>query len=168
MSKTEKEIQAYLDDHFNDPYDENDELILDPIEGLLYQNLKFLKDPIVPKWIAALREDRPQSNGALKVESKKNDTVEIGHCCLGVLCEVHPDVKFKADAELSDDYLEEGALFWARFPTGEESELDLPTRFREQLGIYEGLHQGLMRMNDDGCTFHDIADLLEFFVERAK
>lgn len=102
---------------------------------------------IKARWVAALRSgEYKQTVGALRDKG--------GFCCLGVLCDLHS----KERGERWDDFsyggekmlVPESVQEWsgasrspeiARSPEHEEDELSM--------------------LNDDGLTFHEIADLIE-------
>jgi len=82
------------------------------------------------KWVTALRSgEYVQGQGYLKDDGE--------YCCLGVLCEIHPDFDFPVSE-------------W-------ETALD-----KSILGFDDDIQRRLIEMNDiDGYTFDEIADFVE-------
>lgn len=92
--------------------------------------------PTIQKWIDALRSGKyKQANGTL------HDPVTGGFCCLGVYCHVV--------TKDSKAYLSEGS-------EGPDQAYD---KFEHILG--HNLKYELMKMNDNGKTFAEIADVIE-------
>jgi len=94
------------------------------------------------EWLEALRSGKyPQVQGTLKGLTEDE---EEGYCCLGVFC----SVVLGEEPELcvfEDFCLEEG-------PTETYSEISVILGSVAERGI---------GMNDDGCTFSTIADMIE-------
>lgn len=98
------------------------------------------------KWVAALRSGRyAQGKGHLRRGSR--------YCCLGVLCEIHPDVTLGMPAL---------GVFVARSAVdGDQSTTALPIALAETVGL-SGMETGeLVYMNDIGGNFPRIADWIE-------
>jgi hypothetical protein len=75
-----------------------------------------------------------------------------GYCCLGVLCDLHPDVDWSKNTS--------GAVF---YPFGvEERDLgNLPDIASSWSGLTNEQKNILMSMNDGGKSFEEIADYIE-------
>lgn len=93
------------------------------------------------EWCRALRSGEfVQSRWQLRYDTRER-------CCLGVLCDVRPDVTWS------------GVL--ASFE-GEESSGGLPRSLRAELGISDQAHDTLTQMNDvQDKSFARIADWIE-------
>jgi hypothetical protein len=110
---------------------------------------------IKKQWVDALRSGQyPQTNRVLR----SSGTVPA-FCCLGVLCEVLPDVTWDSG---------ESRYKWENYsmntsPVEELNKLlglDKPVSNRG--GLAEPLYDRLMNMNDVECNdFNEIADYLE-------
>jgi hypothetical protein len=110
-------------------------------------------------WVAALRSgDYKQGRGQLR----KNDR----YCCLGVLCDLHRIEtglgKWIVDTYKTDksaagirDYLPQTVVQWAGL---EERNSSVDSFLRETNPTVNG--NALSRLNDDGSTFAQIADLI--------
>lgn len=103
------------------------------------------------EWVAALRSGKyRQGQHCL---SRRDNSKHVRYCCLGVLCEITPDVKrvrpnpFRGDHE----YVFEGA----------SSDTELPSPLRQSMGITRTQEGDLINMNDDGQPFSQIADWIE-------
>jgi len=97
----------------------------------------------IAEWVAALRSGKyQQTQGTL--------TDGVGFCCLGVACDV-----------LNSDgwQREENVIFYSY--SGYEAAQSLPPSVREQLEISIDLELHLIKMNDNGKTFSEIADYIE-------
>lgn len=117
------------------------------------------------KWIAALRSGNyEQSQGQLSTLHKNGSTT---FCCLGVLCDIHPDVKeVKIGPENSD--LNMG---WVEYYFADKNDMGrLPENFRDTLKMELEYEDQLIAMNDgdgDGsdygyeADFKEIADYIE-------
>lgn len=114
------------------------------------------------KWIADLRSGQfQQVNGFLH---HKEPSTGYGYCCLGVLC-------VSVGAEFSDwsgfdeetaDYSSFGdvpVLDGDILSVGEDQELS-PSFIRD-IGLSQEDQKTLIKMNDDGVPFADIADYIE-------
>ena len=101
-------------------------------------------------WVAALREeDRKQTTGVLKDDN--------GQCCLGVLCEVAGIPAFRS-AELDNGqslFLYDGYNSLAPRVAMEFVGL------KNGQGFYDLREGSLSSDNDGGCTFAQIADIIE-------
>lgn len=140
---------------------------------------EYKLDPdLKAKWLKALRSGRyAQTKGRLH---RKEDSAEsdrpAGHCCLGVLCDIHPDV-----VEVPNDEADERGIATYRHLRGHEmysheSTDVLPASFANEIGLSIGgtLNQpivdrdtgvryvSLWELNDTaGYTFAQIADVIE-------
>lgn len=93
------------------------------------------------KWLKALRGGKyKQGRGALK-------SLDDRFCCLGVLCDIidnklwtHSGI-YKYDSEISG--------------------ISVPLTLRGEIGLDSDLQSELMRMNDSGKSFAEIADKIE-------
>lgn len=116
------------------------------------------------KWVQALRSgEYKQITGRLKTTS--------GHCCLGVACELfkkeYPKLLIESlpktddyDHEYVPDYNQDWYTFNGKANT-------LPFLVKDWLGLvsptgtYRGFHESLIKLNDTGSTFLEIADKIE-------
>lgn len=110
---------------------------------------------IQSKWVAALRSgEYPQGQNMLK--SRSGD-----YCCLGVLCEIHPDVVFHEEETASPNT----QYIYSAVHKGDMEnriQTQLPESLEKELGISSGLMAKVMEMNDlDGANFNQIADVIE-------
>lgn len=109
-------------------------------------------------WLNALRSGK-YSRGR-KFLRDTNDNF----CCLGVLCDIHPDVKWKQ----ADDF-----CYYADY-RGERNPCLLSAAFAESIGIppenrgdsdavsvYIPGHTSLVALNDTDANFRQIADIIE-------
>lgn len=120
-----------------------------------------MKQEIKNQWVAALRSgEYKQTDGTLHRTAGDDE----GYCCLGVLC----DIAVKAGVIRS---LNEGSREVFETGTGWEAgvlpakvqrwaglDSDNPMVRRNTNGRYES---SLASLNDDGCSFGEIADLIE-------
>ena len=99
-------------------------------------------------WIEALRSgEYKQTSGLLRDEN--------GHCCLGVLCDIHAkETNNVWDIHnryfLHDETLPEIVQHWAGIDSS-MGNIDVP--YLNALTLAE--------LNDDGCSFEFIADVIE-------
>jgi len=115
------------------------------------------------KWIEALRSGKYiQGQGALR------SVDEDEYCCLGVLCEYLPNVRW----ENGDDSNYTAVLF-NELGDVTRSTLFLPGTLNVDLGLNilireDGdsytIYSMLMYMNDEGKTFNEIADYIERYL----
>lgn len=95
------------------------------------------------KWLKALRSGNyKQAKGTLRKT--------VGYCCLGVLCDVVDNTKWVACSGI-----EEGYYNWNR------SMAYCPFDIQKTLKLSDIDLDILMRMNDEGKTFSEIADYIE-------
>jgi hypothetical protein len=118
------------------------------------------------RWVTALRSGKyEQGQSQLATLYTKHNTK---YCCLGVLCNIHPDVRaVKRTKSMNDDgvSLADGTG-WIEYHYGKESNLDrIPTVLREKLNIDVIDEDRLINMNDgEGvapASFELIADYIE-------
>ena len=109
---------------------------------------------MLKQWIEALRSGKyTQTKQCLK-----NDK---GFCCLGVACEISGLGQFEAKKEVLE-YLPDGnnVMGIVHKYLGESTEL--PEEVFTLMGLpYSEFEQDLIKMNDDGISFSEIADYLE-------
>lgn len=109
------------------------------------------------KWLADLRSGKfEQANGVLRDNLRENT-----YCCLGVLC-------IAANATFQDwkdpDYFEREiedvpVLDGENLADGDNQELS--PHWMETIGLPKDEHAVLIRMNDDGVPFSEIANYIE-------
>lgn len=98
------------------------------------------------KWIKALRSGKfKQGRSFLNANDK--------YCCLGVLCEIHPEIE-----KNRDDAINNGYLFYYG---NKQMRSVLNSAFRKEVGIDDNQQSTLISMNDSGYTFNQIADWIE-------
>lgn len=96
------------------------------------------------KWVAALRSGKyEQGKWALNSNNK--------FCCLGVLCDISPDVH--PVGEVKGDVIYKYA--------NNEQVSYLPPAFGDNIGLDYEAEETLSRMNDRGNSFSEIADYIE-------
>lgn len=104
------------------------------------------------KWLAALRSgDYRQARGDLR---KRNGEHGLGHCCLGVACDLKDPEGWLHPAD-GDAFVSIGSHAFDDGTGRIDSEL------REQLGITRGQMFALARANDLGESFDQIATRIE-------
>lgn len=97
------------------------------------------------KWVEALRSGKyKQGKNHLR---NKDDTF----CCLGVLCDIVNETKWKPYAN-DYYYYDEGLSL---------SSATIPPKLRKEVGLDSYMQYKAMRMNDRGCPFTKIADMIE-------
>jgi len=140
-----------------------------------------MKQSIMKKWVKALRSGRyKQGKDCLKSKSKRGVT---RHCCLGVLCELYQKDektgKMKVD-DIPNPENGSGTVYqfgsqkemyglpnsvsrWAgikgsknRLVTGTIT----PGEFKDTMGR-RVFYESLAELNDAGCSFSKIADIIE-------
>lgn len=124
------------------------------------------------KWVAALKSgDYDQTQSVLKRTASDPDNANVGHCCLGVACEVYH--KETGEGEWKVEILATIPYFVtddsADTPQT-KNDIVLPVAVREWLGLAStggdyldgyGDASSLTDLNDSGATFAEIADLIE-------
>ena len=105
---------------------------------------------IKQKWVSALRSgDYQQTQGRLRKED--------GFCCLGVLCDLYAKDN---NVEWEPPGYNDAYVF-------QEFESNLPSSVMEWADLeycnphVNGGESTLVRLNDSGCTFEQIADVIE-------
>lgn len=120
-----------------------------------------MKKKVILDWIAALRSgEYEQGIEALAIPAGKYDKF----CCLGVLCDLYA-------VELDDDEvgfdvspIDDNAL---AFYTGSTHELYyLPNIVAKYAGLTATQEDKLVRMNDTGSSFDEIATQLETWLKK--
>lgn len=107
-------------------------------------------------WVEALRSGDFKQGRSTLVRRSKTGTLQ--HCCLGVACAMHPDLKlmdhFNSDGLSFDDG---GSLsYYSVLPPVVQAALGL----RTSDGLVS-VDWTLTRMNDGGSSFDRIADVIE-------
>lgn len=119
---------------------------------------------IKQKWLDALRSgDYKQTTGALKTTK--------GFCCMGVLCDI---IKTELDAEWEQPSgITDGFIDLHCFNFLGNSQF-LPSEILEYVGLHyqecsiaihdanSKVYTNLAELNDNGTSFSDIADLIEY------
>lgn len=133
------------------------------------------KEEFYAQWTSALRSDEySQGGGRLRMGSD--------YCCLGVACDI-----LAKDGQGHWSQPSDGVLGWGFHPTAEQfigiegisyvSTAVLPERVAQWLGIGAcgdihwgyladgtvSLESGLTELNDEGFTFEQIADVIDYF-----
>jgi hypothetical protein len=105
-----------------------------------------MKKALKARWVAALRSGKfKQTAEALK---KEEEDGTVGHCCLGVLCEVSPAVAKRTDS--AGPYL-----------GGWTQQGYLPGEALAYAGFDEATMIELTMKNDSGLSFKRIATYIE-------
>lgn len=128
-----------------------------------------MKADIKKKWVEALRSGQyEQGTGALVIEDQTGTGVERRYCCLGVLCEVVGMVPMRlpTDDRLSyDGEVGELPSTVVAFTGLTEPDPKLNKYIRPTL---DNEVRSLARFNDDGLTFPQIADVIDYFIEEER
>jgi hypothetical protein len=96
------------------------------------------------RWVAALRSgEYQQADGCLRTADRR-------YCCLGVLCEISGDGAWEEDGTVSYYNV-----------AGQPSNSHLPSEMNRKCGITTGQEAELVRLNDGGKSFGEIADHIE-------
>jgi hypothetical protein len=150
-----------------------------------------MKQEVADLWVEALRSgDYEQATGTLaKVDSRTGEVV--GHCCLGVLCEVaikngvsldrasheHTEYVDEDTDETEvwydnitfddrDDLLPQAVKDWAGIRTNDGSvENNYPDGSAEEEEMDNEFSDSLAGLNDSGKKFRDIANLIEKYTK---
>lgn len=103
-------------------------------------------------WLAALRSKKYyQIEGTLKLEREDRGNNK-GHCCLGVLCEIHPNLDFGGGPDF--ELFHEGECYG--------TQADLPFSVLDEIGLTKDEQDHLIFLNDtENKTFTEIADYIE-------
>lgn len=94
------------------------------------------------EWIRALR------SGEFKQIRDRLRNARNGRCCLGVLCDIRPDVKWHQGGDASVD-------------GDDRNDTMLPFGLGQAVGIKWDIENMLTSMNDEGKSFDEIADWIE-------
>lgn len=119
-----------------------------------------MKTEVKTQWIAALRSGTyQQTNSALC----KNGS----YCCLGVLCEITPDIKRKK-AQISP--WDKDTTIEIEFAYKDENYRSgyLPSQLASEVGLSEEQQSKLANMNDEGISFVEIAGYIEQAIPNQK
>lgn len=135
-------------------------------------------NPNAQMWVDALRSgEYSQTHNRLR--NAKPGTPGYGYCCLGVACDKFAEITGDGSWELFADNPDpkKGVAQWPevfRSHTDSEdySETDLTYNVKEWLGLrsmsgafthpaHPDIPDSLARMNDRGCSFEEIADMIE-------
>jgi hypothetical protein len=101
-----------------------------------------MKYEIAMKWVEALRSGNYKQG---QYYIKNNDKF----CCLGVLCDISKQGEWKEGHYLNnDEYLPEEVMEWAGMKSSSGC-------FNVKSG------RNLSKLNDNGMTFEEIADIIE-------
>jgi hypothetical protein len=126
-------------------------------------SLEVSMDPELKKaWLDALRSDKyKQGTGAL-TEIRQE---AVYHCCLGVLCELTPSLVSKGTRTLYPNIVRvayNGNACWLPRAVVDVAKLDREDPVLPITG-HSSPSVTLSSCNDDGMTFSQIADLIEYF-----
>jgi hypothetical protein len=123
------------------------------------------------KWVRALRSGKyEQATGALRIE--------VGFCCLGVLCDVYDPDKWGKPTPSVDEYGDQDHFEDGKWSYADEADNYLysttevlPVHITRIAGLtaqnpevpygIDGEMKSLASINDNGATFSEIADLIE-------
>ena len=140
-----------------------------------------MRSDIAKRWAGELRSGKyAQGTDVLKSAVAAADS-EIEYCCLGVLCEMAVKDRVIPPPVIQDRYRSElgtpGRNTWAFCDGNEEVFSELPQKvldwaemldssgyLQDPLGTTAG--ESLSVMNDNGCTFTEIADTIEDNVDK--
>lgn len=116
-----------------------------------------MMDPeIKAKWLTALRSGKYQQGQNFLQRDDK-------FCCLGVLCEVM-GLEATKSFENIYEYGSNGSMSYL-FPVDDEhperSCKSIPIAYANKIGLHGALKRDLIRMNDHGRSFSEIADKIE-------
>lgn len=130
-----------------------------------------MNQEIKTKWLHALTSgEYQQGTMNLKYEARTpDDTMQTQHCCLGVLCELYaaanPEIAgwekfehqnrytFNLGTERKTGLPPQAVLDWAELPHSINDTINV----RDSHGNPAMIH----RLNDDGYTFKQIAEIIE-------
>jgi hypothetical protein len=103
---------------------------------------------IKAKWVAALRSGE-YKQGHTYLRNRDNK-----FCCLGVLCDIIDPTLWTQEQKFETSFSYLGRL--AELPGSLQEEFELGN-----MGTHPNLDQSLASMNDGGCSFEEIADIIE-------
>lgn len=123
-----------------------------------------MREDIKKQWVEALRSgDYEQTTGQLIRREFASDTLEF--CCLGVLCELLPQVERGESFYVLRAGLEEGYHATTGLPRGSAKDLGVDglheTLYVEDADVQMTKQDILIGMNDGGDDFLTIADWIE-------
>lgn len=137
-----------------------------------------MKADVKAQWVAALRSGTYQQ-GQAQLRRKIADG-SYQYCCLGVLCAITPEIEFELDERKdyagfigkpessSLCFMPIGSVEFFSAVTGEaESPVDYTVSvesYIEGLDGRNGERTSLIGLNDNGFTFDQIADVIEYFL----
>jgi hypothetical protein len=141
-----------------------------------------LMDPeLKERWLKALRSGKyEQAKGALKqLDPHDEGSEEYGYCCLGVICDITPEWNWETTqsgylpevlavpyfAKTYENRLNVAGVFTFKAPAGYK-DFNSNTRtdvYNQVLGYETEYEYRLADLNDNGMTFAQIADLIEYF-----
>jgi hypothetical protein len=98
------------------------------------------------KWTAALR------SGKYKQGKGKLRNFDNTYCCLGVLCDILPGGRWKDATETAS---------WYEDQNGHHMRTTISFSLLSQIDLPDSEQIQLIRMNDAGRSFEDIADYIE-------
>lgn len=135
-----------------------------------------MKQEVADLWTEALRSgDYTQATGALVDVDGSNGEI-VGHCCLGVLCDLAVKAGVKVDYEGPKEHRGEydptdpEDVYWTGV-TYDGADALLPKSVMDWAGMgasdgsWEDGPDSLASLNDNGLTFYKIARLIEENVE---
>lgn len=134
-----------------------------------------MKKKIADMWVKALRSGEYEQAVGTLVEVDHDNGDILGHCCLGVLCELAVKEGVKVDRKDTVEIVEDGCSHFTMI-SFDGSEAVLPDSVQKWAGM--GSHDGglpgrdvdeegypiresLASMNDAGAPFEKIANLIE-------
>ena len=144
-----------------------------------------MKREIAKKWVRALRSKKyKQAKHVLKTETKNGN---VSHCCLGVLCELYQQEQKKVKKKiLQTAGFTRGTVSEYQVPADnlvyefEDCTVALPLKVMRWAGLHDDAgyfrkgfsvmgrdnsFESLSGMNDSGCRFSTIADVIEQYPE---
>jgi len=108
--------------------------------------IKKMKPAAKDKWVKALRGNGyTQGEGGLRIADAAG---AVTHCCLGVLSDIFEN-ETGGNGRMGSGYLADDVVTWAGL------EGDSP------LVMNDGKTMALSEINDNGCSFLEIADIIE-------
>jgi hypothetical protein len=118
-----------------------------------------LKPELKVEWLTALNHGSYKQGQAYLAQWPSNEK-GVHYCCLGVLCEIER-LDFQT-INLNDGTVISMASSVKKYEFDEtNSEVFLPAKFAESIGLTEEHQLLLSSLNDSGWTFEEIAALIE-------
>lgn len=137
-----------------------------------------MKKEIADQWVAALRSGKyQQGTGCLRYSDTLSNAVPVegtSFCCLGVLCDLYVEAHKDEPGWLDDDtikgeehHLPTEVMLWAGISSENGQLHNGPACIEdnEHEECPHVWHDNLVDMNDEGCTFEQIADVISSHVE---